>query len=180
MLSFGDGHLRAGRSGPLTRTRASWLWTFKLGQGLDGINTINIDSDGQGPIQGLYPGPPWCDTPSQYTFKSVGHQSMVSARPCLSDIRTDKQQVSLRRTVLGNHLRLGNQWGSGGLMRRCQSRLLHLSSESTFKLIHHQRVDVGANAHHHVQPIQSATEARSRRLAPGSATPLTAQPCMGR
>ena len=56
-----------------------------LGPGRDGISTISTDSDGEGRIEGLDSGSLRCDSPSQYTLKSVGHQSMVSARQFLSD-----------------------------------------------------------------------------------------------
>ena len=56
-----------------------------LGPGRDGIGTTSTALDGGCRIVGLYLGPPRCDSPSQFMFKSVGHQSMVCAGPSLSD-----------------------------------------------------------------------------------------------
>ena len=55
------------------------------------------------------PGPLLCGSPSQQMFKSVGHQSMISARPCLSDSGAEEAgcgtaKLSLRSMVLGQFI----------------------------------------------------------------------------
>ena len=176
MLGFGGGH--PGPSGSLSRTRDSR--GSRSGRGEIGI--IGTDSDRVAGKR-TAPGPAAVsDSPSQYLFKSVRHQNMVSARPCLNDSGAeeadcDTAELSLLRRVLGQLQT--PVWGYGGVMLSAGTPPSHSWEQAQVEPSPASRRwrDFTVHLRHgHAPPIQSPSQQRKpvTSAGPGGATSLTA------